>query len=99
MEITVRKRGGFAGFQGEPVHVDSESLGEGDRAELERLVHEAGFFARPPTSADALGADFVNYELTVVDGERRHTISFADDGSEEAAPLRRLAARVEQLGA
>lgn len=99
MKITVRKSGGFAGFVGEPVHVDSARLGDAERGELERLAEEADVFSRPAALPGSAGADFVQYELTVADDGRTHTVSFADDGSEEVAPLRRLATRVEELGA
>lgn len=98
MEITLTKSGGYAGIQGEPVRIDTADLSEGQRAELEHLVHETDFFSLPTDVAGGEGADFLRYELTLEEGGRKHTVVFADDGSEETSTLRRLVERVEQFG-
>ena len=84
MRISVKRSGGFAGLD-ERATVDTTN----NRA-LEPLVRDARFFALP-ARLGAEGLDFVLYEVEVVDGERRHTVTFPDDGSPETRALLRLA--------
>jgi len=99
MKIRLRKSGGYAGIESEPVTLDTAELGSEQRDELRRLTEEASFFSLPESVEGEGGFDFFRYELTVTDDGRTHTVAFPDDQSEETAPLRRLAGRIEQLAA
>jgi emfourin len=99
MKITVRKSGGYAGIEGEPVSLDTGQLDPKDGGELERLAEEASFFSLPESVEGERGLDFFRYEVTLADNGRTHTVAFSADESEQTAPLRRLAERVEQLAA
>ncbi len=98
MKITVRKSGGYAGIEGEPVSLDTAQLDAIDGGELERLAEEASFFSLPDSVEGEGGFDFFRYEVTLTDNGRTHTVAFPADESEQTASLRRLAERVEQLG-
>ncbi len=97
MKITLRKSGGYAGIESEPVSLDTAELGSEQGDELGRLAEEASFFSLPENVEGEGGFDFFRYELTVTDNGRTHTVAFPADESEETVSLRRLAARVEQL--
>jgi Emfourin len=97
MQITLRKSGGYAGIEGEPVSLDTAQLSAEQGDELARLAEEASFFALPETVEGEGGFDFFRYELTVTEDRRTHTVAFPADESEQTASLRRLAERVEQL--
>ena len=97
MKITLRKSGGYGGIESEPVSLDTAQLGSEQEDELGRLVQETGFFSLPESVEGEAGFDFFRYELTVTDGDRTHTVAFPADESEQTAPLRALAERIEQL--
>ncbi len=80
--LTLRQSGGFAGIEHEPVHVDVDRLDPAVRSLL------------ATTPPEVVGADLPRYELTVEDGDSRHTVAWHDDGSEAVAPLRALAEEV-----
>jgi hypothetical protein len=97
MRITLRKSGGYAGIESEPVSLDTAQLGSEQGDELGRLVEETSFFSLPESVEGDAGFDFFRYELTVTDDDHTHTVAFPADESTQTAPLRRLAERVEQL--
>ncbi|WP_028066515.1 protealysin inhibitor emfourin [Solirubrobacter soli] len=80
--LTLRQSGGFAGIEHEPVRLEVDRL--------DPTVRE--LLATPPP--EVAGADLPRYELTVEDGDERHTVAWHDDGSEAVAPLRALADEV-----
>lgn len=97
MEITIKRSGGYAGLEEEPARLDTDRLDETERAELERLVSEAGFFDLPADVSGGVGADLMRYELTVREDGREHTVAWSEEGGVETEPLRRLAELVERL--
>jgi hypothetical protein len=98
MRILFSMEGGIAYFPGlsRPVTIDSEQLSQQDAAELRRLVEAADFFNLPAkVGSPARGAaDYRQYNVTIEDGERRHTVHATEPIGD--ADLRRL---VEFLGA
>lgn len=96
MEITLRTRGGLAG-QEEKVDLDTAALASAEREPIEQLVHEAAFFSLPAVVEAEIGADLPQYELSVKDGAREHTVTFVGE-SGEAALLHQLAERVARAG-
>jgi hypothetical protein len=63
----------------QPVVIDTSTLPAEEAAELERLIQSSGFFALPEVIGPPPGAaDFRQYAITVIDGDRRHTVRVAD---------------------
>ncbi len=94
MLISVKRTGGFAGLTEALGSVDTAQLDEATGRQVEQLVRSVGFFSLPTSVAGAVGADLYRYEISVTDGERRHSVVFEDDGSAATAPLRELVATV-----
>ena len=86
-KLTLKRSGGYAGVEGEPVEVDADRLDPALREKLPSLL------AAP--APEVLGADLPRYELSVDDGP---TIVWHDDGSDAVAELRALAEEVERAG-
>lgn len=96
MRVKITRSGGFAGIV--------ETLGELDTAasdsplarKVEESVAECRFFELPAeVESGEVGADLFRYEITVVDGDRQHTVSFGGDGSSEPALLWKLVSLFE----
>jgi hypothetical protein len=59
--------------------------------EVEQFVHGMGFFSLAPRVAgESIGADMLQYEITISEEARRHTVAFVEEDRPETAPLRRL---------
>ena len=93
MKITVRGGGGFAGLS-EHYTVDTATSAAG-RA-LEAAFEDSGFAAAAMGSrtAPATGADLMRWTITVDDGDRQQTLSFADDGKGDNARWFKLLAQI-----
>ena len=92
MRVTVTQRGGFAGADVELARVDTATLGAAERAALEAEIRAA---LESPGAADTqVGADLMTYELTVDDGGKRRTRTWVEDGTDAAAPIRQLVAKI-----
>jgi len=82
MRVHFTVGGGVAYLPGlaKPVVIDSDQLTKADVAELKRLVDAANFFALPskinPPRPGA--ADYVQYTVTIEQGEQRHTVEWTD---------------------
>lgn len=77
MRIRYERSGGLANI-GLKYEVDSEKL-PGDKAEqMKRLIEEARLFDQPAKSASMNVPDEFQYEMTVEDGGRMHTIQTTD---------------------
>jgi hypothetical protein len=90
VRLTLKRSGGYAGIEQEPVQVDSDRLPPDARERLHTLVKDAG------EAPEAIGADLPRYELTIDDGDDTRTVAWHDDGSEAAAGLRALAEEVQR---
>ena len=80
MHITANCSAGFAG-QCEQYDIDTKSHRLGSA--IEALLGQLDFFAAIPP--DVIGADIPSWNITVNDGTRAHSITFADDGGIDAA--------------
>lgn len=78
MHIQFSTEGGFAAFPGlnRPVTIDTSALPAEEGAALERLIETTRFFDRPARASVAPkgAADYRQYTISVVDGERRHVV-------------------------
>jgi hypothetical protein len=96
VRVTVKQRGGFAGVDVDLAQVDTAALDADRRAALEQQVRAVLDTAsrREPH----VGADHMEYELTVDQDGRRTVTTWVEDGSEAAAPIRDLVARLTEVG-
>lgn len=97
MKITVKRSGGFAGLTETLGAVDTSTLDAGQARDIELRVSDLGFFSLPETIAGSeMGADLFQYEITVLDRGRSHTVQFPDHAENMTNPLRRLVDAVTQ---
>jgi hypothetical protein len=80
VKIRAKMAGGFAGIE---CCVELDTACRPDGKELETLVRQADFFGAAPKHA--VGADLPRWEITVEDGQRRHSVLLIDDGAIDAA--------------
>ncbi|MDB5935122.1 MAG: hypothetical protein JWQ01_2466 [Massilia sp.] len=92
MKITAKGGGGFSG-RAERFELDTRHIAQG--AALEALLRDLDFFSAAPHQP--VGADIGRWDITVADGAREHTVSFAEDGSAGSAPWQTLVARLRTL--
>ena len=92
MKISATGSGGFSGMR-EHYELDTGTLEQG--ASIEALLHSLDFFGTAP--APVLGADIGRWDITVADGARHHTVTFAEDGSPDAAPWQALVLQLRNL--
>lgn len=82
MRVQWKKEGGFAYLPGlnKPREIDADSLPEPKKEELERRIQSANFFQKPEeVEQRARGAaDYQQYQITVEEGGRTHTVNFSD---------------------
>ena len=98
MKISVTRSGGFAGPTEDLGAIDTAQLSAGVGEDLRRMIERGG--KSSPTSEKseaAVGADMFRYEITMIDGPKRQTMTFVDDGSPANAALHALIARVASL--
>ena len=100
MEISVLRTGGIAGVRERLGPIDTSALADdlGDR--LEAKVEEMGFFDFPERIPDESTIyDAFQHDITVSDGDRRHSVTFSD-GAEERyrRPLGELVQLLRETG-
>lgn len=86
MRIVCQRTGGFAGLTLR-AEVDSSQLTPAESRKLAKLVEEARLFDQPAPAAGAM-PDQYQYDVTVEDGGRRHSIQTNDAAA--SAEVRRL---------
>lgn len=93
MRITFERSGGFTGIP-MTATVDTQTLAAAQVTEFQSLVEAADFFRLPATIPAAAQPDRFQYQITVEDGNRHHTVSVG----ESAVPgtLRPLIERMMQ---
>ncbi|HLQ50428.1 MAG TPA: protealysin inhibitor emfourin [Terriglobales bacterium] len=97
MKITVKRTGGFAGLTENITDLDTSQLESGTAEKVAAKVRKIGFFDYPAVlAAGAVGADMYQYEVTVTDGPRHHSVAFSE-GAPEAAPLLDLVQTLEKI--
>jgi hypothetical protein len=94
--ISGKRSGGFAGVTEDLGTVNTEGLDGMAAKKLEQLVQTIDFFNLPPTIS-GVGMDLFRYEITVIEGERQHTVTFDDDNSPETMPLRQLVESISHM--
>jgi len=77
------------------ITIDVDALGEADRREFARLVHEARFFELPANVPAPRGAHAQTFRITIEDGDRQHTVSVSDPVTGPA--LQKLIDKLVQL--
>jgi hypothetical protein len=98
MTISINQSGGFAGISQPVATIDTNQLDRTTARQLEQLIQETDFFRLPEKVTQQVGADMLVYEITVEDANRRHTVTFDDDGSPQTSQLRQLVNLVRQAG-
>ncbi|MBW4469762.1 MAG: hypothetical protein KME45_05085 [Stenomitos rutilans HA7619-LM2] len=86
MHITLERSGGFTGMP-LTITVDTATLAPDQIAQLRHLIEAADFFHVSASSMQAQ-PDRFEYEITVQDGDRTHTIAFGEAAIPE--PLKPL---------
>jgi hypothetical protein len=77
MQITLERSGGFTGMP-LTIKVDTAALSPAQVTQLRHLVDATDFFHLPATTATPAQPDRYEYEVTVQEGDRTHTITFGD---------------------
>jgi hypothetical protein len=98
MRVRLQVSGGIAAFPGlaAPRTIDVDALHPDDGLALRRLVDDARFFDLPRRLPPPPGAtDYETSEVTIEDGERRHTVTISDPMGDPA--LQALVARLREL--
>src|SRR4051794_979659 len=85
MRVQLRRSGGFANQTPLMWSLDSDTLSPEQAQTLRTLVEQAQFFSLPPELRVKGAGDPFQYDLTVEDGSRRHSV-VADDGAGEPRP-------------
>jgi hypothetical protein len=96
MRIVIRRSGGYAG-ETDTANIDTSRLDPGRAREIERLVDQAS--AGAALGGGPVGADLMRYDITIEDGEDSRSLSFLDDGSPDAGPMKRLVEKIGELSA
>jgi hypothetical protein len=97
MKITVKRTGGFAGLSENIADLDISQLDSGKAEKVAAKVREIGFFDYPAVvAAGAVGADMYQYEITVTDGPKHHSVTFSE-GAPETVPLLDLVQTLENI--
>jgi hypothetical protein len=108
MQIRVSRSGGYAGLAEELGALDTEGVDSARAEAIAGMVHDTGFFELPEAlPSEDIGADQFQYAVTVIDGDREHTVSYSDsdepttggfDVSSPRSSVRSLAAAVLHAG-
>jgi hypothetical protein len=86
MRINFERSGGFANISLK-AEIDPAELPPERAKELKRLVEKAHFFDQPASSAPPSMPDQFQYEVTIEDDGRSHTISTSDDAASDDLKL------------
>ena len=98
MNISIKRSGGFAGVTEDLGTINTAQLDATRAQQVEQMVQDIGFFNLPAMLSSGIGADLMRYEVTVIDGNKQHTVAFEDDDGPETAPLRRLVESLTRMG-
>lgn len=82
MQITLDRSGGFTGMP-LTITVDTADLSPDQAAQLRSLVEAVDFFHLPATISAPPQPDRFEYEITVQDGDRKHTVIFGEEAMPE----------------
>jgi len=99
MEITVKRRGGFAGLTEDITAINTAHLEAAVAQRVEHRLQSIGFFNLPATVfGGTVGADLRVYEITATTDHGQHTVTFpADESNPTTAPLHQLVQTLRQM--
>ena len=97
MKIQIQQRGGFAGITYTLVDVDSDDVDPAQAEELERLAHQVETVAAHSAKKENAGADFLTYDITLQEGDRRRTVTVVDDDSPSMVQVRSVLEQISTL--
>jgi hypothetical protein len=92
VRIVIKRSGGYGGAQ-HTANVDTSRLDPARARQIEQLADQASAGATRRTQP--VGADLLRYDITIQDRGKTRSLSFVDDGSPDAGPMKRL---VEEIG-
>jgi len=92
VRIVIKRSGGYGSAE-HTATVDTSRLDPGRARQIEQLADQVSAGATQRT--EPVGADFLRYDITIQDGRETRSLSFIDDGSPDAGPMKRL---VEEIG-
>ena len=99
MKILVKRSGGYAGLEETVAEEDTTRLDAATAQRIEQLVQSLGFFNLPAViSSEGVGADLFHYEITIMQGNQQHTVSFNDDDSQSTVALKSLVETISHMG-
>jgi len=88
MKIVLQRSGGYGGIS-ETSDLDTAMMNDSSSAELLRLLHNAEGAAKTYQS-QAIGADFLTYEVSISENGEQRAWKVVDDGSPALEPVRQL---------
>lgn len=97
MKITITRIGGVTGIPEELGPVDTDSLEKDTARQVSELIAKMDFFNLPADIAKAESAEAFDYDTTVTDGSRTHTVHSNDNST--ATYKNQLHELIELLGA
>ena len=97
MKIAIKQSGGFAGEVKELLRLDTAQIEPSVSQQVEQFIREVKFFDLPAVIEGDVGADFLRYEITVIDSNRQHTVIFSDDGGPKTAAMRKFLVNLLKL--
>src|SRR5215470_6549135 len=87
IRVSLLRHGGFLG-RSLTLELDSGSLSEEESRTLSKMINAANFFNLPAAIMPQGGADRFQYEVTVEEQAKRHTVNTADGAvPEQLQPL------------
>jgi hypothetical protein len=81
MEITITRTGGFTGIPEKLGPINTDSLAKDTARQVSDIIAKMDFFNLPADIAKAGGADVFDYDTTVTDGGRTHTVHSNDNSA------------------
>lgn len=97
MQITINGNGGYTGLS-EVFELDTADCNPADAHELAEMLQDVHFFDEAPELAtQAIGADMMQWEITVSDDGHQHSVRFTDDGSPGLQPWKEIVEKVRTL--
>jgi hypothetical protein len=96
VRITITQRGGLAGGEITLTQVDTATLNPEARKQVEAQVAASMTGSRPPVDR-AIGADLLEYTLTVEQDGGEAKSAWVDDGGAGAQPIKQLLTQLQHV--
>jgi hypothetical protein len=89
MKVSIVQTGGFAGLTVKLLELDTEKTDPHTAEKVISRVERLDFFKLPAViSTNHVGADFLNYTISISSGDLEHSVSLVDDENPTNAPLK-----------